>query len=79
MTSITELLWKGFMFIIENPSKAILFAVLIIATFLVKPIYVIVSSIWNSLKLIVTDPKGMLLWIGLLLLGLLILKGYGVI
>ncbi|MBM7454147.1 hypothetical protein JN09_001500 [Acholeplasma morum] len=67
------------MFIIENPSKAILFAVLIIATFLVKPIYVIVSSIWNSLKLIVTDPKGMLLWIGLLLLGLLILKGYGVI
>ncbi|WP_204434506.1 hypothetical protein [Paracholeplasma morum] len=56
-----------------------MFAVLIIATFLVKPIYVIVSSIWNSLKLIVTDPKGMLLWIGLLLLGLLILKGYGVI
>ncbi|MDY0209849.1 MAG: hypothetical protein RBQ91_00385 [Acholeplasma sp.] len=79
MTAITEFLWKGFMFIIENPSKAILFGVIIFATFMVRPIYLLVSSIWNSLKLIVTDPKGMLLWIGLLLLGLLILKGYGVI
>lgn len=79
MTSITELLWKGVMFIVENPSKAILFGVIIFVTFMVRPIYLLVSSIWNSLKLIVTNPKGMLLWIGLLLLGLLILKGYGVI
>ena len=79
MTSITELLWKGIMFIVKNPSKAILFGVIIFATFMVRPIYLLVSSIWNSLKLIVTNPKGALLWIGLLVLGLLILKGYGVI
>lgn len=79
MTSITELLWKGIMYILQNPSKAILFGVIIFATFMVRPIYIIVGSIWNNLKLIVTNPKGALLWIGLLLLGLLILKGYGVI
>lgn len=79
MTAITEFLWKGFMYIINNPDKALLFAAVIVATFLVKPIYVIVSSIWDSLKLIVTNPKGMLLWIILLGIGLLILKGYGVI
>jgi hypothetical protein len=78
MTSITELLWKGLQFILENPEKALLFAVVIIATFLVKPIHLIVSSVWGSIKLLITKPSAMLLWLVLLALGLILLKEYGV-
>lgn len=78
MTSITELLWKGLQFILDNPEKALLFAVVIVATFLVKPIHLIVSSIWSSIKLLITKPSAMLLWLVLLTLGLILLKQYGV-
>lgn len=79
MTWLTEAIFKGFQYIIDNPDKALVYAVIIISFFLVKPIYVMIASIWEGAKFVMTKPKGTLLWIILLVVGLILLKSYGVI
>ncbi|MDG0888784.1 hypothetical protein [Paracholeplasma manati] len=74
-----DLLWKGLQYIMQNPDQAVIWAIIIISAFLVKPLYEFLGSVWESFKLILTKPRGFLLWIVLTLVGYLLLKSYGVI
>ena len=79
MAWILELVWNGIRYVIENPEKGIIWAIIIISAFFVKPVYNFIAAVWDSFRLILTKPRGFLLWLVLGLIGFILLKSYGVI
>ena len=63
----------------QNPEQAVIWAIIIISAFFVKPVYNFIAAVWDSFRLILTKPRGFLLWLVLGLIGFILLKSYGVI